>query len=335
MKNTKRLSTAISGMLILPLLVLGQAQAPPAQESLQPPAEDGIGVAPARFELPMLPGTEKTVVVNVIYNSASSESKPCRLVASLGDWTILGNGDADYYKAGTQTNSACSWLTYSPAEMTALPGKVHPIRVTISVPKDATPGDHLAALFVESRPDNLKLDQTRRQVILRFRMAALFYIMVPRLTRKGSLHNVTARVSGQGIVVIPTLRNEGNSHLRPLHSVKIVDSSGAVVAELPESEAMPVLAGAEISQAVVIQKSVQPGTYSVRYRIDFKDGSPITEGQTELVVKDHPPKSFSVRFLVAGREVFYRYLGWLGYNREIHVGRFAPSLDSDSQRTGD
>lgn len=288
MKKTKWLFVVIAGVLVFPLLVLGQAQAPAGQESSPPPAEDGIGVAPARFELPMSPGTEKTVVVNVIYNSASSESKPCRLVASLGDWTILGNGDAEYYKAGTQNNSACSWLTYSPAEMTALPGRVHPIRVTISVPKDATPGDHLAALFVESRPDNLKLDQTRRQVILRFRMAALFYIMVPRLTRKGSLQNVAAQMSEQGIVVIPTLRNEGNSHLRPLHSVKIVDGSGAVVAELAESESLPVLAGAEIGHALVIQKSIPPGTYFVRYRIDFKDGSPITEGQTELVVKDHP-----------------------------------------------
>lgn len=288
MKKTKWLFVVIAGVLVFPLLVLGQAQAPAGQESSPPPAEDGIGVAPARFELPMSPGTEKTVVVNVIYNSASKESQPCRLVASLGDWTILGNGDAEYYKAGTQNNSACSWLTYSPAEMTALPGRVHPIRITISVPKDATPGDHLAALFVESRPDNLKVDQTRRQVILRFRMAALFYIMVPRLTRKGSLQNVAAQMSEQGIVVIPTLRNEGNSHLRPLHSVKIVDGSGAVVAELAESESLPVLAGAEISHALVLQKSIPPGSYSVRYRIDFKDGSPITEGQTELVVKDHP-----------------------------------------------
>lgn len=286
MKNIRWLFTVIAGLLVLPLLALGQAQAPPAQPSSQPPGEDGIGIAPARFELPMLPGTERTMVVNVMYNSASSGSKPCRLVASLGDWTILSNGDPEYYKAGTQNNSACSWLTYSPAEMTALPGRVHPIRVTISVPKDATSGDHLAALFVESRPDNLKLDQNRRQVILRFRMAALFYIMVPRLTRKGSLNNLAAQVSEQGIVVTPTLRNEGNSHLRPLHSVKIVDSAGAVVAELPESESMPVLAGAEIRLGLVIEKSIPRGTYSVRYRIDFKDGNAITEGQTALVVKD-------------------------------------------------
>jgi hypothetical protein len=288
-KNAKWLFVVIAGVLVFPLPVLGQAQSPQVQESSTPHAEDGIGVAPARFELPMLPGTERTVVVNVIYNAASNESQPCRLVASLGDWTILNNGDAEYYKAGTQINSACSWLTYSPAEMTALPGKVHPIRITISVPKDAAPGDHLAALFVEARPDNLKLAQDKRQVILRFRMAALFYVMVPGLTRKGSLLNLAAQMSEQGIVVVPTLRNDGNCHLRPIESVKIVASSGVVVAELSESEATPVLGGSEVSHAVLIQKSIPPGTYSVRYRVDFKDGNPITEGQSELVVKHQHP----------------------------------------------
>ena len=269
---------------LTPMRASGQTQSAPAQASS--PADDGIGVAPARFELPMLPGSEKTVVVNVIYNSVSGEAQPCRLVASLGDWSILSSGEAEYYKAGTQPNSASSWLTYSPAEITALPSRVHPIRVTISVPKDAAPGDHLAALFVEARPDNLKLDQTRRQVILRFRMAALFYVMVPQLTKKGSLQNLKTGIGEQGILITPTLKNDGNSHLRPLHSVKILDSAGATVAELPEAESLPVLAGAEMSRALIIPKSLAAGAYSVHYRVDFKDGSAVTEGRTDLVIKD-------------------------------------------------
>lgn len=288
MKKASWVLSAVWLAVVLPMLAVGQAQSPPVQVSTQAPADDGIGVAPARFELPMLPGAEKTVVVNVIYNSASGEAQPCRLVASLGDWSILSSGEAEYYKAGTQSNSACAWLTYSPAEITALPSKIHPIRVTITVPKDATPGDHLAALFVEARPDNLKVDQNRRQVILRFRMAALFYIMVPKLTKQGSLQDLKTGLSEQGILVTPTLKNDGNSHLRPIHSVKVLDSTGAVVAEIPETESLPVLAGAEMSRPLVIPKSLAAGAYSVRYRIDFKDGSAATEGQTELVVKDRP-----------------------------------------------
>jgi hypothetical protein len=271
----RALFSAIIIFLVMPALALAQSDVSP---------QDGIGVAPARFELQMMPGTEKTVVVNVIYNSASPDAEPCRLVAYLGDWTILGSGEPEFFKAGTRPGSAAPWLIYSPAEVTAVPGKVHPIRVTISVPEDAEPGDHLAALFVESRPDNIKLDQNHRQVILRFRMAALFYIMVPRLTRKGSLENLSASDTENGIVITPTLKNSGNSHLRPIHSLKILDATGAAAVELSPRESPPVLGNSEMSPPLLIEKKLPPGTYSVHYRIDFKDGTSITEGQTDLII---------------------------------------------------
>lgn len=273
-------------ILALPSFAEAEGQDQPLKPQAEPQKEDGVGLAPARFELPMLPGTEKTVVVNIIYNAGSAQAKPFRLVAGLGDWTILNNGQVDYYKAGTKPYSAASWIIYSPGEVTVMPGKVHPIRVTISVPKDAAPGDHTAALFVESRPDNIKLDEDRKQVVVRFRLAALFYIMVPRLTREGSLQGLKAEAKEQGIVVTPKLKNEGNSHIRPVHSIKIVDREGAVVAEHAESESLPVLAREELSRPLIIEKSIPPGEYLVRYRVDFKDGSPIIEGQTDLIVKE-------------------------------------------------
>lgn len=284
--------------IITLLLALAIQQAVPAQDAAPstPPQtpeasrpeslkEDAVGLAPARFELPMAPGTERTVIVNIIYNSASEDAGPCRLVAYTGDWSILSGGDIEYYKAGTRPDSAAPWMIYTPGEVTVVPGKVHPIRVTISVPKDAAPGDHLAALFVESRPDNIKLDQNRRQVILRFRMAALFYIMVPRVTRKGSLEELSAEAGEGGIIVTPNIRNSGNSHIRPTHAIKVLNGGNSVVAEMPESESLPVLGNSELRRPLLIEKALPPGLYTVQYRVDFKDGSPVVEGQTELRVK--------------------------------------------------
>jgi len=247
--------------------------------------EDAIGLAPARFEVPMKPGTERTFIVNIIYNSASADAEPCRLVASPGDWSLDKDGEVEYYKAGTRPDSAAAWMIYTPGEVTAAPGKVHPIRVTISVPKDAAPGDHLAALFVESRPDNIKLDQNRRQVILRFRMAALFYIMVPGLTQRGALEDLSAEASENEIVVIPNIKNSGNSHIRPRHSVKILNRENSVVAEMPETESLPVLGNSQLRRPLVIERALAPGVYTVQYRVDFKDGSQLVEGQVELRVK--------------------------------------------------
>jgi len=248
------------------------------------PNGSGISLAPARFELEMQPGSETTVVVNLDYHSTTENSQPVRIVASLNDWTIDRDGQVQFEKANTLPNSASPWLIYSPAETTVTPGNLHAIRVTISVPKDATPGDHLTALIVEQRSDNIKLNENRRQMVIRYRMGAVFYIKVPQLRRQGSLESLRAEAKSDQVIVTPLLKNAGNSVIRPLTSVKVTNSSGVPVVELPQKESLPVLAGAELMQPLVIDTRLAPGTYNVKYRVDFQDGSRPTEGITELVV---------------------------------------------------
>jgi hypothetical protein len=141
----------------------------------------------------MQPGQETTVVVNLDYHSISDNAQPVRIVASLNDWTIDRDGQVQFERANTLPNSASPWLMYSPAETTVIPGNLHAIRVTVSVPKDATPGDHLSALIIEQRPDNIRVNENRRQMVIRYRMAAVFYIKVPQLRRHGSLEQLQTR----------------------------------------------------------------------------------------------------------------------------------------------
>jgi hypothetical protein len=245
---------------------------------------DSMAVSPARFELEMKPGTEQTVVVNLDYRSAGDSKLPARIVASLNDWNITRDGRVEYYRANSRPNSASPWLIYSPGEGAVTPGTVHQIRVTIAVPPDAAPGDHLAALIIEQRPDNLKHEQNTRQVIVRYRMASVFYIKVPGLTRKGSVENLHAESTPDSIVVTPTLKNVGNSMVRPVSSVKVLNADGKIVADMPDVESLPVLAGAELNQPVTIAKPLTPGTYTVKFRVDFQDGGKAIEGITDLVV---------------------------------------------------
>ncbi|HKS10411.1 MAG TPA: hypothetical protein VJS13_12745 [Pyrinomonadaceae bacterium] len=279
--NISRLTAIV--ILFLVTAVCAHAQAP-ASEPAPQQRGNGISLAPARVELEMQPGSETTVVVNLDYHSTSEGSQPVRIVASLNDWTIDRDGQVQFARANTLPNSASSWLIYSPAETTVIPGNLHAIRVTVSVPKDATPGDHLTALIVEQRPDNLKLNENRRQVVIRYRMAAVFYIKVPQLRRAGSLEGLRAEATADQVVVTPLLKNAGNSVVRPLTSVKVTDSAGIAVAELPQKESLPLLGGAELVQPVVLETRLAPGSYTVKYRIDFQDGSRPTEGVTELVV---------------------------------------------------
>jgi len=255
-----------------------------AQSPEPTPKPTGISLAPARLELEMQPSQETTVVVNLDYHSISDNAQPVRIVASLNDWTIDRDGQVKFERANTLPNSASSWLIYSPAETTVIPGNLHAIRVTVSVPKDATPGDHLSALIIEQRPDNLKVNENRRQMVIRYRMAAVFYIKVPQLRRQGSLESLRAEATGDKVVVTPLLKNAGNSVIRPLTSLKVTDNSGVSVAELPQKESLPVLGGAELLQPLVLETRLAPGTYMVKYRVDFQDGNRPTEGVTELVI---------------------------------------------------
>src|ERR1044072_6682903 len=210
-------------ILLLGATVLLKAQ---GQTSAVVPQPNGTGIslAPARLELEMQPGSETTVVVNLDYHSIDAKSQPVRIIASLNDWTIDRSGQVRFEKPNTLANSASSWLIYSPAETTVITGKLHSICVTISVPKDATPGDHLTALIIEQRPDNIKLEQNRRQMVIKYRMAAVFYIKVTQLRRQGSLESLRAEATANQVVVTPLLKNTGNTVIRPLTSVKVTDS---------------------------------------------------------------------------------------------------------------
>ncbi|HJT30030.1 MAG TPA: hypothetical protein VJ784_21615 [Pyrinomonadaceae bacterium] len=286
--NICRFTTLVFCFLVTAVCVC--AQTPTPSDAAKPQSGGtGISVAPARFELEMQPGSETTVVVNIDYHNPTENSQPIRIVASLNDWTIDRDGQVKFERANTLPNSASPWLIYSPAETTVTPGNLHAIRVTVSVPKDATPGDHLTALIVEQRPDNIKLTENRRQVVIRYRMGAVFYIKVPQLRRQGSLESLRAETKDDQILVTPLLKNTGNSVIRPLTSLKVTDKAGIAVAELPQKESLPLLGGAELVQPLVLESRLAPGTYTVKYRVDFQDGSRPTEGVTELVIPASQP----------------------------------------------
>jgi len=262
------------------------AQTAPAPAAAEQQQRDGIALAPARFELEMEPGSETTVVVNLDYHTARPNAQPSRILATLNDWNLTAQGELEFFKAGTRAGSASPWLVYSPGEVLVEPGKTHSIRVTVTVPKDAAPGDHLAALVVEQRPEAIRLNKNERQMLLRYRMAALFYVKIPQLTREGSLVNLKAAATDEGILVTPTLKNSGNSVVRPLAALSVHDASGKLVAQIPEGETLPVLGNSELTQRLQIPEKLAPGQYSVTYRVSFQGHGKATEGVTKLLVSD-------------------------------------------------
>ncbi len=262
-----------------PLATLAQEAPPP------PPLAGEVALAPSRLELPLAPGQSRTEVVNVI--SSGSGGGKVRLLASLGDWTLNSAGDIKFGRAGTTPRSATEWMIYSPVEFTVAAGEVHPIRVTVDVPKDTAPGDYTAVLFVEERPQDIKTQADRKQIRFHFRLAAIFYVMVTPLTKQGSLQGLEVTTSTPNLMVVPKLKNQGNSHVRPVHSLEILDKAGKRVAEVAEAAPGPVLGGAEFLPSIAVPASLPPGEYTLKYRVDFKDGGKVVEGRKAFVI---PPR---------------------------------------------
>lgn len=269
------LITSVLFSFILCLPALAEAQAPPA---------DGFRLSPGRVQLEIPPGGVKTVVLHLQYNASQKSADPVRLMAYLNDWDTAPDGQVMFHKAGSKPRSASQWMIYSPAEAVVQPGGLHTIRVTVSVPKDAAPGDHLAALMIEPRSNNIKTASTGPQFRVSFRLGALFYITVPGATRKGSLEDLKAQVSREAIQIIPTIKNSGNSALRPAYTLKIVSESNETVFESELTQAQAVLGQSVQSRSIKLESELVPGNYKVFYKVNFNDGNPVVEGVTSFTV---------------------------------------------------
>lgn len=284
MKNPCTAILAALALLLFAFALPARAQATGPDSRALTPGETGLALAPARQVLRMMPGEEKTVVVNVRYSAVSSGAEGARLKAYLVDWDQASTGEARFHRAGTRPDSASQWLLFSPAEMRVAPGVPLPIRVTISVPRDAEPGDHLVALMVEPRLASLKTEGQSKHVRVAVRLGTLFYIMVGELTAQLALEDLAAEVDDGTVVVTPTLRNTGNSHVRPLHGIEIFDAEGARVAGIDETEGAAVLGGSRIRPPLKVSTALAPGRYTVRYRVDPRAGAKVLVGEIDLSV---------------------------------------------------
>src|SRR5688572_13507680 len=96
-RTIKRLLPSVLAMLSLSSMALSQSVANQPDPTV--PKLDDIAISPSRLELPMLPGTEKTVVVNLIYSAGTGQGQPTRVIAYLGDWGISQKGKVVFFPA--------------------------------------------------------------------------------------------------------------------------------------------------------------------------------------------------------------------------------------------
>lgn len=246
--------------------------------------DSGLDLSPVRYELEMQPGTDRTVVVNAVFHAPASTAVTTREIATVSDWTIETNGSVRFLKAGSLPDSSSPWMIHSPVEFSLAPNVLQPIRITISVPRDAKAGEYRSALIMEERPVSNRDAAAVRALNVRYRFAVLFYVMVSGKIPKAELTGLSVEADGKNVKVIPFLKNDGNVHLRPSARIAILDPQENVVFERPESAMTVLLSGAQLAEPVSFEKDLPPGRYQLRCTIDFGERLPLQVGKTKFKI---------------------------------------------------
>ena len=171
----------------------------------------------------------------ITLDNPTDESKNMRLY--LEDWYYLpgGSGGKEFLPAGSTPTSACSWISFSPAEVTLPAFGKQRISYSVDVPNDAA-GTHFASLFFETSLGKGSLSDSGRSAGLdvNVRVATLFYIEVKgKAARSAEVGNLNIQPSKdeKGVLDITLdFENTGNADITTSGSFSLMNNEGVVSA---------------------------------------------------------------------------------------------------------
>ncbi len=197
------------------------------------PQTHDFSIGPTRFELTVAPGHSRTIEIELM--SQEGEDANFRLYTEDFSGGETAGQTTKLYGALDGPFPAKTWVKSLIGTLALKHGQRAFIPVTITVPPDAEPGDHYAALVAQRDPSDAQKNAPGFQVIAR--VASLFLISVPgEVVEKGQVTNIkpTAPVYfSYPVQVTVTGQNDGTVHISPTGTIVIRNILGLVVDELP------------------------------------------------------------------------------------------------------
>ncbi len=188
-------------------------------------------VGPTRFVLEVDPGEKRTIEIQL----TSREGAPRTYDLSVEDFSVTDDGtdSIQFYANGNGPFSAKAWVQPLVSSIDLKHGERAFLPVTVSVPKNASVGDHYSVVLFERRPTA----EISGGFNLVSRVGALLLITVKGdLIREGQLQTFAtqkklywsfpAKLSIQ-------YRNTGTVHLTPAGHVDIKNIFGITVDDIP------------------------------------------------------------------------------------------------------
>lgn len=225
------------GLIFVPL----SAQAIDGPSWSVGPVDDAAGATRANFAYELDPGAviEDSIAVT---NDGSAD---LTLDIYPADAFTTREGNIDVLTSGAESVDGGSWVSVSATTVTLAPGEEAVVPFTLSVPADATPGDHPAGIVT-----SLRTDDPAAQVQVDRRLGSRMQIRVSgELVPAVEISSPTVSFSGQwnpfasgAVTVDYSLTNTGNTRVTATSAVNVAGPFGiAAVGTAPEqlSEVLP------------------------------------------------------------------------------------------------
>ncbi len=231
----------------------------PAQSDPARPATKGY------FILDTMPGRvidDRVVVIN-----SGTTAGTVRLFAV--DAVTGQNGGASFPDDAAPRRDVGNWIRLDRAELTLQPGEEQTVAFTVTIPADATAGQHLGGLVAldtvvkQGAAGTLRIDTQNRMVTAV--QVNLPGQAVEQLTVGGVS---TGGPEGKQLLLLD-LRNAGNTMIKPVGSLVVTDAGGATVQDLP-LKLDTFLPGDAIQYPVAVQRqALGAGQYHAKVGLTY------------------------------------------------------------------
>lgn len=188
-------------------------------------------------------------------------TKPLRLAVYASDGYTTEAGQLDLLTRDRKSTGVGAWLRPAKDTLEIQPGKSVTVPFTVTVPENATPGDHVGGLLTSlEQPDTAAGINVDRRLGIRVALRVGGELR-PALTVENThvAYDGTAAPAGKGTATVTyTVRNTGNVQLAARQEVELRGPFGIARTKGPRTEDTPALLPGERWKVTVKVKDVPP-----------------------------------------------------------------------------
>lgn len=207
--------------------------------------------------------------------------QPMELDLAAVDATVLADGS---FAPGTAAAAEGRWITVTPARVRVPPKGTTPVQVRITVPSDATPGDHIAAV-VAQRADGATTPSGQDNVRLLQRVGVRAYLTVRGDTparRAFELRDLRWVGAPAARTFEADIANVGDLLVEPLGTLTIGRGGLSATTDVPVLGTVPV--GESRTLRFSAPGDLEPGAYDATVKVRDVNGGPEQERTVSFTV---------------------------------------------------